>query len=108
MRNHNNQEASVLPLGLAEDKHISRRTLWVLLAGIFLVSFSLLTFEISLTRVLSVLIYYHYVFIVISLALLGLGTGGLYVYMFRRRMPRGHSRFRSLALFASLFSLSIP
>ncbi len=108
MRSHNNQKASPPPLELAEDNYISRRTLWVLLAGIFLVSFSLLTFEISLTRVLSVMLFYHYVFIVISLALLGLGTGGIYVYLFRRRIPRGHNRFRSLALIASLFALSIP
>ena len=91
-----------------EDNHINRRTLWVLLVGVFLISFSLLTFEISLTRVLSVMLSYHYVFIVISLALLGLGAGGIYVYLFRRRIPHEHNRFGSLALFASLFSLSIP
>ncbi len=108
MRSHNNQQASLPPLELAQDNHISRRAFWVLLAGIFLISFSLLSFEISLTRVLSVMLFYHYVFIVISLALLGLGTGGIYVYLFRRRIPRGHNRFSSLARLASLFSLSIP
>jgi hypothetical protein len=77
------------------------------LTGIFLASFSLLAFEITLTRILSVMLYYHYVFIVISLALLGLGTGGIFIHFFRRRIPRSGSRFGSLALFASLFSLSI-
>jgi hypothetical protein len=91
-----------------EDNHLSKRALWFLLVGIFLMSFSLLAFEITLTRVLSVMLSYHYVFIVISLALLGLGVGGIYIHLFRRRIPRGPGRFGSLALFASLFSLSIP
>jgi MFS family permease len=86
---------------------MSRQTLWVLLAGVFLVSFSLLSFEISLTRVLSVMLYYHYVFIVLSLALLGLGAGGIYVYLFWRRISNGNARFRPLALSVGLFSLSI-
>ncbi len=79
-----------------EDNHITRRTLWVLLVGVFLISFSLLTFEISLTRVLSVVLSYHYVFVVISLALLGLGVGGIFVRLFRPQIPRGHSRFGSM------------
>lgn len=87
-----------------ENNHLSRRTLWLLLAGIFLISFSLLAFEIALVRVLSVMLFYHYVFIVVSLALLGLGAGGIFVYLFRPK----HSHFGSLAPFASLFSLSIP
>ncbi len=106
MRSKNNQNESI---SLAqEENHINRRTLWFLLAGVFLISFSLLAFEITLTRILSVVLSYHYVFVVVSLALLGLGTGGIFVYLFRRRIPRGHSRFSPLALFASLFSLSIP
>ena len=106
MRNYDNQSESMSVV--EEDNHINRRTLWVLLVGVFLISFSLLTFEITLTRVLSVMLSYHYVFIVISLALLGLGTGAIFVYLFRRRIPHGKSQFGSLVLFASLFSLSIP
>ncbi len=106
MRRKNNQNESVFRV--EEENHINRRTLWLLLVGIFLASFSLLAFEIALTRVLSVMLYYHYVFIVVSLALLGLGVGGIFVHLFRPQIPHGHSRFGSLALFASLFSLSIP
>ncbi len=108
MKSGNNPKVSVSPPEFDQDNYISRRTLWVLLVGIFLISFSLLALEISLTRVLSVMLYYHYVFMVISLALLGLGTGGIYVYLFRQRVQHGHRRFSPLALFASLFSLSIP
>ena len=91
-----------------ENNHLTRGTLWVLLAGIFLVSFSLLALEITLTRLLSVMLLYHYVFAVVSLALLGLGAGGIFVHLFRPRVPGGHDRFGSLALLAGLISLSIP
>ena len=95
-------------LPIKRDGHITRGTLWVLLGGVFLTSFSLLTFEITLTRLLSVMLSYHYVFLAVSLALLGLGVGGIFVHFFRPHIPSGHSRFGSLALFASLFSLAIP
>ena len=91
-----------------EDNDISRGTLWLLLVGIFLTSFSLLAFEITLTRLLSVLLLYHFVFAVVSLALLGMGVGGIFVYFFRPQIPSGDNRFSSLALLASLISLSIP
>jgi len=100
------KEEGVFPM--KEDDHVSRGTLWILLGGVFLTSFSLLTFEITLTRLLSVMLSYHYVFLAVSLALLGLGGGGIFVHFFRPQIPSGHNRFGSLALFASLFSLAIP
>ena len=93
---------------IKEDNEMSRGTLWLLLVGVFLTSFSLLAFEITLTRLLSVLLLYHFVFAVVSIALLGLGVGGIFVYFFRPQMPGGDKRFGSLALFASLTSLAIP
>ncbi len=106
MKSKNNQNES-LPL-VEEDNHLNRRTLWFLLAGVFLISFSLLAFEITLTRILSVALSYHYVFVVASLALLGLGAGGIFVYLFRPQRASRHGRFGSLGIFPSLFSLSIP
>lgn len=93
---------------MKEDDSINRGTLWILLGGVFLTSFSLLTFEITLTRLLSVMLSHHYVFLVVGLTLLGLGVGGIFVHFFRPRIPSGHNRFGSLALFASLFSFTIP
>ena len=95
-------------LSVKEDARIDRGTLWILLAGIFLISLSLLIFEITLTRLLSVMLLYHYAFAVISLVLLGLGAGSIFVHFFRPRIPSGHNRFGPLTLFAGLFSLSIP
>lgn len=87
---------------------MSKNTLCILLAGVFLISFSMLAYEITLSRLLSVLILYHYVFAIVSLALLGLGMGGIFVYFFRPRTPVSEKRFGTLALFASLVALSIP
>ena len=89
-----------------EDIHLDGRRLWVLLTSVLLLSFSLLAFEISLTRILSVVLSYHYVFVIVSLALLGLGLGGIFVY-FKPPRPDRHGRFSSLDLFPGLFSLSI-
>ncbi len=50
------------------ETRIGNSRLRALLAGVFLISFSLLAFEIALTRVLSVVLSYHYVFVVVSLA----------------------------------------
>ena len=49
--------------------------------GVFLLSLSLLLFELCLTRVLSALFYYHTAFLAISLALLGLGASGVWVHL---------------------------
>ncbi len=53
----------------------------LLQAGIFLVSFSLIAFEIVLSRLLSVLLSYHFAFAVLAIALLGLGGGGACLYL---------------------------
>lgn len=42
-------------------------------------------FELSLTRLFSVVMYYHFAFLAISLAMFGLGASGLWLYFRRRR-----------------------
>jgi hypothetical protein len=54
-----------------------RRGLW----GIFLVSLAILVLEVALTRVLSVVMWYHFAFVVISLAMLGLAVSGILLYL---------------------------
>jgi len=90
-----------------EGEHKNRKRLWILTGGIFLTSFSLITFEITLSRILSVLLAYHYVFIVLSLTLLGLGAGGIGVHLLRLRISRVHGRSILLTFFASLYALAI-
>ncbi|MEE9400080.1 MAG: hypothetical protein V3V23_07410, partial [Dehalococcoidales bacterium] len=106
MRKRRDQAEAMFP-GKEVDS-LNRGTLWLLLVGVFLTSFSMLAFEITLTRLLSVMLLYHYVFAVVSLALLGLGVGGIFVYFFRPLIPSGHNRFSSLTIFAILISMSIP
>jgi spermidine synthase len=49
----------------------------VLFAGIFIISCASLLLELSLTRVMSVALWYHFGFLVISTAMLGFGTAGV-------------------------------
>ncbi len=55
----------------AAESEVSDRTL---LAGIALSSFSALLLELALTRLFSVVLFYHFAFLAISIALLGLGA----------------------------------
>jgi len=93
---------------MKEDGTIDRKPSSLLLGAIFLISFSLITFEITLSRMLSVLLSYHYVFFVLSFALLGLGIGGIFVHFFRPGTPGGPNRLGISATFSSLFSLAVP
>jgi hypothetical protein len=93
---------------MKEDDPTTRKQSCILLSAIFLTSFSLIAFEITLSRFLSVLLSYHYVFVVLSLALLGLGVGGMFVHFFRPKIPIAENRFEVLTFFTSLFSLAIP
>lgn len=52
-----------------------------LLAGIALSSFSALLLELALTRLFSVVLFYHFAFLAISIALLGLGAGGVFAHL---------------------------
>ena len=51
--------------------------------GIFLISFSILVLEITLTKIFSVTLWYHFSYLVISLAMFGIGFGGLLVYQLK-------------------------
>jgi len=73
-------------------------------AGIFLLSMATLLLELSLTRVLSVAMFYHFGFLVISTALLGFGVSGVVVTLWddlRERIPLD----KSLALISTLFGV---
>ena len=59
-------------------------------AGVFLLSVATLLLELSLTRVLSVALWYHFGFLVVSTALLGFGIAGVTVSIWsglRERLP---------------------
>ena len=56
--------------------------------ALFLLSAATLTFEINLTRILSVAQFYHFAFMVVSLALLGFGASGTFLMLFPRLQER--------------------
>src|SRR6202051_2460145 len=64
----------------------------VLLAGLALTSFSALLLELALTRLFSVVLFYHFAFLAISIALLGLGAGGVFAYLLENRLARPATR----------------
>jgi hypothetical protein len=82
---------STLQLGLEarETSEVGARTL---LAGIALVSFGALILELALTRLFSVILFYHFAFLAISIALLGLGSGGVFSYLRRDQLSRYSTR----------------
>ncbi len=63
------------------------RWLWISL-GLAFATASTLALEITLTRVFSVILWYHYGFMAISLALLGVGLAGVAVYIYPELFPR--------------------
>jgi hypothetical protein len=63
-----------------------------LLIGIGLSSYSALLLELGLTRLFSVVLFYHFAFLAISIALLGLGAGGVFAYLRKERLSRVETR----------------
>ena len=63
-----------------------------LLAGLALTSFAALLLELALTRLFSVVLFYHFAFLAISIALLGLGAGGVFAYLLKARLAATDTR----------------
>lgn len=76
-----------MPSGPHSERHLGthpRRRF----AGIFLLSVSALLLQVTLTRVLSVALWYHFGFLVISTALLGFGASGSLLSVWDRLRER--------------------
>jgi predicted membrane-bound spermidine synthase len=63
-----------------------------LLSGLALCSFAALLLELALTRLFSVILFYHFAFLAISIALLGLGAGGVFAYLLRSQLAGMQTR----------------
>ncbi len=77
------------PVPTASSTEIPEKTL---LAGLALTSFSALLLELALTRLFSVVLFYHFAFLAISIALLGLGAGGVFAYLLKARLVATDTR----------------
>src|SRR5438876_470454 len=58
------------------------------LLAVALVSSTLLMTELALTRIFSVVMYYHFAFLAISIALFGLSAGGVFAYVRRASLDQ--------------------
>jgi hypothetical protein len=86
-------------------------------AGLFFTTLSTLMFEILLTRIFSVTMWYHFAFVAVSIALFGMTVGALAVYLLPKVFPEELTRrrlFQATMLFgltmvvACAIQLSIP
>ena len=78
-----------------------------LLAGIALSSFAALLLELALTRLFSVVLFYHFAFLAISIALLGLGAGGVFAYLRKDSLAPAETR-PLVARLCNLNALIVP
>jgi spermidine synthase len=75
--------------------------------GIGLSSYAALLLELALTRLFSVVLFYHFAFLAISIALLGLGAGGVFAYLRKQRWQRVATRTLA-TLLCCLNAVAIP
>jgi len=75
-------------------------------AGFFLITLSTLMYEILLTRIFSVSMWYHFAFIAISIAMFGMTVGAIIVYLLPSVFVR-ESVKRHMTVNAVLFTVSI-
>ncbi len=74
--------------------------------SIFLISFSILSYEILLMRIFSIISWSHFAYMVISIALLGFGVSGTFISLLQKGFKKHFYLF--FAIFSFLFSLSLP
>lgn len=82
-------------------------------AGVFLLSVCMLASQLLLTRLLSILFWYHFVFMIVSIVMFGLTVGTLIVYFFPKhfsientaRQITWYSILSALAIFGALLSI---
>ena len=91
-------ETSLLIPTSSSDQATDRAVLF----GIALCSFAALLLELALTRLFSVVLFYHFAFLAISIALLGLGAGGVFAHLQKSQL----ARFETRALVARLCSIN--
>src|SRR5262245_11117822 len=74
--------------------------------GLFLVTLATMMYEIALTRIFSVTMWYHFAFVAISVAMFGMTVGALVVYLAPAWFPPERVT-RRLGLSALLFGAGI-
>ncbi|MCI0553445.1 MAG: hypothetical protein L0287_21060 [Anaerolineae bacterium] len=70
--------------------------------GLALVAGSLLSIEVTLTRMFSIMIWYHFAYLIIGIALLGGGAAGTYLAVQQWKVEKISRRLGNLTLLLSL------
>lgn len=74
-------------------------------AGLFMITLATLMYEILLTRIFSVTMWYHFSFVAVSVAMFGMTAGAIVVYLlprvFRRERVEAHLAWSGLAFAAA-------
>ena len=91
---------------MQKNNYVNQVAVWILLCAVFLISFSLLGFQIALTRLLSE-INRAVIELYKSLAMLGLGFGGMFIHFFEANMSSKYNNLNLLVISASLCSLAM-
>src|SRR5687768_13811413 len=77
-------------------------------AALFLVALATLMYEVLLTRIFSVTMYYHFAFVAVSVALFGMTLGAVIVYLFPRAFAPGSPQTqRQMALASLVFGVTV-
>lgn len=77
--------------------------------SLFVLSLGVLLFEITLTRIFSIILWYDYAFMAISVAFFGLGIGALVVHIVKYKINNTKENLASKILQCSVaFAVSIP
>jgi spermidine synthase len=74
-------------------------------AALFLVALSTLMYEVLLTRIFSVTMYYHFAFVAVSVALFGMTLGAVLVYLMPGLFAPERAR-RAMAVSSLLFGIT--
>src|SRR4249920_3661638 len=76
-----------------------------MLPALFLVALATVMFEVLLTRIFSVTMWYHFAFMAISIAMFGMTAGAVLVYFFPDYFKPERTN-QHLGLYSLLFALS--
>src|ERR687887_704105 len=83
------------------------RSMTFLFVSLFVLSMSVLLFELTLTRLFSIVLWYDYAFMAISVAFFGLGIGAILVHTLKSRLK--YDKLPTKILQSSVaFAISVP
>ncbi len=88
---------------IAGINHIASKNTYI---GLFLLAMATLLYELLLTRIFSLTLWYHFAFMAISIAMFGLSCGAIIIYLNPQKFPESQTQ-KHISMFSLAFSLSI-